>query len=364
MLRLALALAVLATLVPPAIAEEGPDLVIHLEQGEAPRHEGAPGLATLAEEEAGERLAWNLTLSKEFTVVEVRARGYFDVERARQVLPLLDGRYFAEFPLPDLSQATEAVPLFNLTGDASDLVLRLGFPGPGSVNFTLERDVEPPVFAIGGVDHITHYSFVATTTTLEPALADLRIRPAAGGDELRNPTVRPALEQTFPVQGLDPATAYAWHVVFKDWSGNVARSDEQRLLTAPEPVRPLPRVLDLVPAANATVPPPVLVVSARVVSDESPVTFDGVRLFVDKREVVDEFTFEDGVVTYRLPEPLRAGFHSVSLEVTNVAGGRAIERWTFTVDVAGVAGETSTPGAAAVGAMAALALVALLRRRA
>lgn len=327
--------------------------------------------ATLANETAGESYAIDLVLAQDFVVAEVRvASGGVDVERPRQLMPEYDDRaqhaevdhlhphFFTEVPR-DIA-ADDGARVFNATTTPDGFVQRLGLTGPGPARLLLTRDVTPPAYTLGNVTDVNHYRFIFRTTTDEFAFGDLRVRPAAGGDEVPNPTTVPAIEQTYPVQGLKAATDYVFHVTFTDWAGNTVRSEERTARTTPEPVLPTPVVTSVLPA-NGSRLPVVDRIEVRFRSSE-PVESGGVVLFIDKKAIPEIALEQDGSAvggwkaTYVPPQALAPGRHSAAIEIRNDLGGEALARWTFEV------GEADAPLAGWF-VVAALVFVAATRAR-
>lgn len=331
---------VLFVLAAPAGATPGtPDFTLHFYPGQPPQCEGPCPQVTLVSWNAGEHAEWNLTLAKNYTVGDVRIHQAFAVERARQLVPELDDHYFFELRSDDLWDVDGPARLYNASGTDGEYVYRLGLPGPGQAVLTLRRDVTAPNYTLGPVQALTHQGFLLTTTTSEYAYADLKIRPMGGGEEVHNPTPLIALEQTFPVAGLRPETPYEVRFRFWDWSDNSVEDDGFTLQTPAKPPAPLPAFSELRPEPNSTVGPQDVIVQARYESPESPVGAGGVRLFFDKKEIHEHSLVPGGLVIYHAPSPLKAGSHSVSLEVLNEAGGFGVARWVFTV-----AGADFVPG--------------------
>ena len=367
------ALLLLALLTMPLAAAQGEEridvrVVIAGEGTPAVGGEGARLLNATPGQSA--RLALNLT--KNYTTFEVRVSGW-DVQRARQVVPLLfldpheptcvakpgscDYTLFEQFPNERIWDVDGPARVFFTNGTAGEVVLRLGIPGPVNATLVVERDVTPPTFVVRPPQNLTHIGFYQETTTNELALADLQVRPASGGGEwVRNPTPVYHFLQRFPVQGLHADSEYEARVVFTDWAENEATSAPYRVRTLPEPVRPIPVVTPLSPEPNATVARDGVVVRASYQSPESPVLREGVRLFFDKQEVSEKAGHTEGEVAYTVPTPLAPGLHSVSVEVTNEAGGRGVARWTFQV-------EGREAGAAPWAALAGLAIAAIVATR-
>lgn len=372
-MRLA-AFALLALLLAPlALAQAGERIDVRVvvpAQGE-PTVTGEG--ARLLNHTRGEEVRVALNVTGEHATVEARVTGW-NVTRARQVLPLLlvertevlcaDRSSPCDYPLfepvndPAVWDVGGPVRVVHVSGAPGDVVLRLGVPGPVNATLVLARDVAPPTFQVGPPQNVTDIGFYQETTTGELALADLQVRPVAGGEWVQNPTPAYHVLQKFPIQGLDADAEYEARVVFTDWSGNNVTSPAYRVRTAPEPVRPLPVVTPVAPLPNATLDSGEgVVVRARFESPESPVNVEGVRLFFDKREVTAEVGIGEGEVAYVVPGDLARGSHSVSVEVTNAAGGRGVARWTF--DVGGRNVDAGATAAALVG----IAVAAMLAAR-
>lgn len=360
--------ALAATVAPLAAAQAEADVVLALDAGAEPVVTRGADLVRSARHEAGESVELELEGADRFLLVEMRVTGWFDVPRAEQILPRFNDSFFARLR-SDPSTTSGSSLVLNATGTPRDLLLRLGIPArdPDGNAWTvralrLTRDVEPPRFTLGEVTNLTHYSFLYRTTTDEYAIADVRIRPTAGGEEVENPTPVLSLHQTFPIQGLDADTPYTFHVRFTDWSGNVAESERMSIRTLPEPVRPLPRITRVAPEPDARLAPGPVTIEAAFESFESPVGAGGVRLFFDKREIEQHlFAVAGGVATFAPSDALAPGLHSASVEVTNEAGGLARRAWSFTVEAPN-ARESPLAGALALAAAGIVAAAALARR--
>lgn len=359
--------ALAAVFAPLAAAQAEADVVLVLDAGAEPVVSRGADIVRSARHEAGESVELELDGADRFLLVEIRVTGWFDVPRAEQILPRFNDSFFARLR-SDPSTTSGSSLVLNATGTPRDLLLRLGIPArdPDGNPWTVRalrftRDVQPPRFTLGEVTNLTHYSFLYRTTTDEYAIADVRIRPAAGGEEVENPTPVLSLRQTFPIQGLDADTPYTFHVRFTDWSGNVAESERMSMRTLPEPVRPLPRITRVAPEPDAKIAPGPVTILAAFESFESPVGSGGVRLFFDKREIEQHlFAVSDGVATFAPADALAPGLHSASVEVTNEAGGLARRAWSFTVEDAS-ARATPSLGLLAVALAGALS-VALAER--
>lgn len=348
-------LAVLLALAPAAAAE---DFRVTLVHGQAPRFEGAAVEAELLEAGPG-RVEWRLRSAAAWLEGTVLSEGWFEVERPRQVVPESrtpgalddDWHFFHEVRDPG---APGPDRLVNLTGQGSAATLRLGFPVNGTAWLRLTRDVEPPGFTLGDPTNVTHFAFHLVTTTTEHALGDLRIRPAAGGEEVPHRTTILALLQRFPVQGLDPDTAYVFDVAFTDWAGNAATSPPVAVRTLPAPELPKPVVVERFPPPGAILGEPVALIAVAF-TGPAPRP-DGIAVFVDKLAVREGIALNGSRVEVRLAQPLGPGRHSVGVELTSAEGGTAVERWSFEV-------ARPAPGPAGAALLLAAAAVLAVRRR-
>ncbi len=336
-----LAVLLCLVLVPTASAAGQTDVGITLRpDGQAEVTTGQPKTSQ-TQHDVGQAYAWEIEVTDDYDVAEVRIDDAFGVERGKQIVPLLDGDHVIQLKHRDPADVDQPARVYNLTGEDGTWTYRLGLPGPGTVNLSLHKDVTPPRFEMGEITNLTHFSFDLKTQTPEPALAELVIQ----GPErnLSYPTNTPGVWQRFPAQGLDPDTTYSYHVVFEDWSGNQATSQTYELTTLPEPERPEVTVRPVAPTPNSTVPAgqPV-VIEAAYESPESPVRGSGIRLFFDKEEIDrSRLTVEGATVRYEVPGPLKERIYSVSVEVPNMAGGVGETRWSFTV---GDPAQSQAPG--------------------
>ncbi len=339
------------------------DLVLRLSGG-MPTADPASG-AVLLDWRQGEFASWRIDVN-EYTIVEVVVDAWFDVERPRQVVPELDdsGQHpdeehlephlFAELKARDVHEVDGPARVVSINGTGNDFVYRVGLPGSGPVVFSLRRDVTPPVFEVGEPSNIEHFRFLLESSTDEPAYGDLRITPE-GGEEVPFPTPNLAFRQTYPVQGLDADTVHTYYLLFEDWAGNQARSENMSVRTPARPFALEPVISDLVPAPNSTVSGNI-VISANFTSPDSPVAAGGVRLFVDKTELTGGFSVIGNQVRWDPGAPMEPGLHAASVEVRNVAGGVGVARWTFTV-----ADDNEAPGLGV--ALLALVVVAVAASR-
>lgn len=371
----------LVLLLPLAAAMEGDDFEITLFPGSPPVFASGNATATLVREIPGEVVEWNVSTTKPTLVGTIEAGTYFEVSRAKQARPevanlaLAQERanstqvfdpwfFFTEVSPERVSDAGGRAHLANLTLAPERLTLRLGFPvTTGNVTLRLVRDATPPTFIVREPERVAHNSFYVETETNEYAYADLVIRKASGGEGVRNPTSAIALMQRFPIQGLDPETAYVFDVTFTDWSGNLARSPEFRVTTTVAPIAPKPEIVRVFPLPNTTIVETRPMIVVDYVAGDYPVTT--ASLFLDKRPVdptrvaieVMEGAGGVGAATYALSEALSPGRHTVLVELSNAEGGMASRQWTF--DIAG----SPTPAPALLVALAAVGGIAALCRR-
>lgn len=351
-----------------ATGAEAADVVVDVHADAAPQEVRDPnGTLELVNWTAGESHTWNLTTSTDYTTIDLRIHGGFNVTQGKQLVPLVGGDHFVELHGQGPGSVDDPATVFNLTaGEDGDVswTYRLGVPGPTGTNLTLHRDVDPPGYELGTPRNVTHVGFDLRTETSETALAVLVVEPPEGVDEIvrRFPTPRPAPVQRFPVQGLSSDTTYRWSVEFTDWSGNTVRTSPRTVTTAPAPDPPEPVVTPVSPVPNGTVRPTGVIVEARWESPESPVVPGGIHLFVDKVPIPDEnISIEGDRLRYLVPEPLPAREVSVAVEVPNLAGGIGIARWSFVVQEAASTDRTIPlePGLALAG----LAIAGLLAGR-
>lgn len=378
-----LALLFLLAAAPEASAQQGgaTDARIELAAGRDPTYSGPEGIVTFLNATPGERYAWHLNLTKNYTTLEIRSREAFDLERPRQAIPHLhlDGRealcqdpkkrgacdytLFEQFPNERIWDVDGPARVFHVNGTPRDFVLRLGVPGPVNATLVLERDVTPPGYTLGNVTAVTDISFYQETRTDELALADLQVREAGASEWVRNPTTVYHVLQRFPIQGLDADTDHEARVVFTDWAGNVATSPAYTVRTLPRVEGAKPVVTPLSPAPNSSIEAGPVTIRASVDTGGVGLAEGGLRLFFDLREVRENLSYEDGVLSYTPPATLAPGRHSVNVEATSAEGGTGTARWTF--EVAGAARNESpaTPLLSLVALFAVAALARPLTRR-
>ncbi len=315
----------------PAADGTAPSVSIDVYADEPPAT-NATDQVTVDGYELGERYNWTVDVQDEYTVLEMRVHSGFDVDRARQLVPWIDGGHFVELSQRDVSDVDRPTAVFNLTSEEHGWTYELGLPGPGPVTLSLVRDVTPPTVTLHPVRNVTHFSFDAKTSSPEPAMATLVLeRP--DGTQREQPTPHPGTPQRFPVQGLEADTTYSFFVRVEDWSGNQATTRTVNVTTAPAPDPPEPTVEAVRPAPNSTVTRTTgIVLEASIVSEASPVALDGIQVFFDKERVERaNLTIEPDRVLYTVPGPLEPRPYSVSVEVPNEAGGTGVARWSFTV---------------------------------
>lgn len=373
-MRAALLLATVLLAAPHALAKAEDEIDVHIEiPSTGPAIVQGAGVTALDRAE-GERYAFALDLTAAYTTFEVEAGPGLDLARPRQLVPLLeipdDDPWCAtasvgacEYPLFEplsnerIWDVDGPARLFFVSGDAQALRLRLGVPGPVKATLVLERDVAPPSFTIRPYTNVTPIGFFQESVTKELALADLQVRAVGETEWIPNPTPVYHFLQRFPVQGLDANTTHEVRILFMDWAGNNVTSPVYTVTTRPEPVRPIPAVTPSSPLPDATVARDGVVVRATFTSPESPVPPDGIRLFFDLTEISEGLGVSEGGVAYA-PGTLDPGLHTVSVEVTNEAGGRGMARWTFRVEGA------NAPGLPLWALLGAAGLLAVLGRRA
>lgn len=325
----------------PAADGAAPSVSIDVYADEPPRT-NATDRVTVDGYELGERYNWTVDVQGNYTVVEMRVHEGFDVDRARQLVPWIDGGHFVELSERNVSDVDQPATVFNLTSEEHGWTYDLGLPGPGTVNLSLVRDVTPPDVTLHPVRNVTHFSFDTKTSTPEAAMATLVLeRP--DGTEREQPTRRPGTPQRFPVQGLEADTRYSFFVRVEDWSGNEATTPTVNVTTQPAPDPPEPTVQPVRPAPNSTVARTVgIVVEASIIAEDSPIAPGGIQVFFDKERIDrSNLTIEPDRVIYTVPGPLEPRPYSVSVEVPNEAGGTGVARWSFTVQ--GEAPQQSPP---------------------
>lgn len=321
----------------PAASAAGDGFSVFLDPGEEPTYAGPEGWLTLDEWTAGEHYAWHVNVSEDYVVGEFHVRGAIDVERVRQIVPMLhvadtDYPLFTWVPRVDLWDVDGPARLTNGTGEEGSYVIRVGIPGPAEGRLELVRDVTPPVFTVGEIEDLTHFKFYQETHTNELAYADLQIQRADGSrDVVQNPTPALHVFQRFPIQGLDADTEYTARVKFTDWAGNVAWSEPYTVKTPPRPMLPAPILTILSPQPNATMQPGEPIVIEATIEGNGTVAPSNIRLFLDKREVREDMVYVDGLFRYTPREPLAVGTHVIRIEVVDSDGGEAATQWTFTV---------------------------------
>ncbi len=362
MIRPRLILIVLSLLLVPGAHAAEQDFTITLASDGSAAYDGPAGLASPGNEVPGSRYTWDLDLSSNYTVAEVRIMGAFDVDRPKQVVPLLDGKHFIQITAFDVAEVDEPARVLKLNELKDGFAYRLGIPGPGKAVLSLAVDRTAPTFHLEDPSAVTHYSFYMETRTDESAYGTLKVRPAADMDAewVEFPTPTPDKLHRYPVQGLQPATRYNWFVAFEDWSGNVASTDTFTLTTRPKPAVPLPIVKLVTPEDGSRITPEDRIIEASIESPGSDIVEGGVRLFVDLKEVHEGFTVTDGILRYTVPADFDIGVHRVSVEVTNELEGKTVAQSKFTVDRLGVPG----PGILGILGMVSMAAIAAgLRRR-
>lgn len=309
--------------------------------------------------ELGERYDFTVRSTDDYQVVDLVIHEGFNVTRARQLVPLLDGKHFVELTQRNVTDVDRPARVFNLTTE-DRWRYRLGVPDPGEHDLTLHRDTTSPSVSIGPVRNVTHFRFDVRTETSEPALAEI-VLTAPDGSVREQPTPSPGTFQNFPVQGLEADSTYTFHVEVWDWSGNRAQTETLEVTTEPEPNPPEPIVEPVKPKPDETIEvTDSILVEAAYLPNGSAVVEEGINLFFDKERVDRKnFTVEDGTVRYRAIGTFQPRSYSVAVEVPNEAGGTGVARWSFTVE--GASQANSPLGLEIV--LASIVGLALLRAR-
>jgi hypothetical protein len=300
----------------------------------------------------------------------IEIKGWFNVSRIRQVVPDHrtreageDGwRLFIPVDAATIPDRPAGARNANVTGTPQDITMRLAFPVDANsheAHLRLRRDVHPPVYHIGQVRDATHFGFYVESTTDEPALATLWVRPAdLTREPVPFPTTVASSPQRFPVQGLEPDRDHLFRIEFEDWAGNRISSPELPARTAAKPVHPAPTITAREPPPNATVAGPVRLVAVNF-TGEGPTRAAHVAAFVDKMaQLSSNVTVLPGRVEVRLEPGLGPGFHSVGFDLRTAEGGLTEDSWTFTVAGKGA----SAPAAPTLVALALAAGAAVLVR--
>lgn len=354
----------LATLALPAVAnaQSAPDIDGHIRLAPtgAPSVDAPGRFIRFNDSTPGKVWLFDLQLAREYTTIEVRATG-FQAEAPTQIVPSLllpEDEYplFHDFPNERVWEVDAPANVFHASRDNGSILLRLGVTGPRNVTLALTFDTTPPVYRIGERQNMTHIGYYQESTTEELALANLQVRRQGAEAWVDNPTPVFHFLQRFPVQGLDAETTYETRFTFTDRAGNSVTSPIETFTTPPAPDLPRPTIEILSPAPNSTMPAGTVTIRARIVSNDSHVSIEGVRVFFDKRETRD-FSLEAGEILFTPDSMLQPGKHSVSIEATNEAGGRSDARWTFEV-----AGENGAP-LGLLAPLAAIAIAVFVRRR-
>lgn len=351
---------------PAATAGEG-DLTIRIDAGGNVTLSDPEGLVENASADPPDRYAWTLNLTRgdtasgieNYTTAEVLIEKGFPVDRAAQMVPLLDGEHFVRAGGSNVSDVDRPAKVYNRTEEASAYRYGLGLPGPGLAELVLERDIEAPTLTVESVTNVTDIGFDVKTNTSEPANAELSVYEDS--EQIQSyPTPHPGVFQVFPVQGLDANTTYEIEVTAEDWSGNNATAERQQVTTAPAPNPPEPIVTPISPEPDTTISPNEVVVQASFEPNGSTIADDGIRLFFDKERVDREtFQVEGDTLTYRPEGTLGERTYFVAVEVDNQAGGTGVAQWSFDVQVPQSTSSPLTAGLVVLG----LAAVAVLGRR-
>lgn len=340
-----------------------PDVTITLVPGEAPEIQASLVNVRVTGENESEWIEFNLTTPKERVVVRVVSDGYFDVDRALQVVPEVDQHFFFETKLVDVRDPESGGRLVNATKSGDTVTVDMAFfIEGGDATLRLTRDVRAPVFQVGEPYDIKPYSFLLKTSTDEYALATITYWKAPDGEPIPLPTTIYALEQTFPVQGLDDDREYRYRIEFWDWAKNGAASEEFTMRTPPLVTGPPPVVLAKEPEGDFPEAAVLRFVKANYTTPVGVIDPEQhVRLFVDLTEVTHLADVTAERIRYEPDEPFAPGFHRVGLEVSNSEQGKAIVRWTFTIAGAEDTDGYGTPGPGILLILVALGVAGVLR---
>lgn len=339
------------------------DATITLSPSFGPVIDAPSGLVTIQDELPGQRYMFDLTLTKAYTTLEIRANG-FDIARPKQIFPSLalpETEYplFEPFPNEMIWDVDSPATVYHTNGTKDAVVLRLGLAGPRNVTLVIARDVTPPTFVMGPVQSVTQYSFYQEVNTSEIAIGDIQVRKMGAQEWVVNPTPVFHFRMRFPVQGLMADTEYEARFIATDWAGNQAESEIYTVRSAPAPVGPPVTITPVSPLPNATVPAGKVLIRANVSSPGASIPGDGIRVFFDKTEVTQSVDVADGVVSYTPTKALAPGVHAVSVEAINDEGGTGLAKWTFTVE----GPDKGTPLPVGVALIALAVAVFLARRR-
>lgn len=313
---------------------DGVDTVIRIDNDGSVTMQGDTRM-TLVTEDPGVRYVW--TFDHPFdAVIEFRFDPRtFDVDRPKQVVPLLEApeRVFPLFHFlsgPDVWNTDAPAYVYNHSHDGATTVLRVQIPQTPDATLTLQRDTTPPAYSVGEVERLERNSFYQETTTDEFSLAELQWRANGSTDPwVPNPTPAFNTLHRFPIIGLDPDTEYDVRVVFTDWAGNLNITNTYNVQTLARGPPPTFAIVSPQPEARSPAGEE-LVIEARIETGDAEVEPGSVRLFVNLEEVHDGFTFEDGVLTHRITDPA-VGHYVVAVQAETTEGGTDDVRWRFTV---------------------------------
>lgn len=338
----------LLLLVPTALAlPSGMDAHIGLSNDPVPTVADPLGFLTFVSAAPGESYVFTVNSTLDYYTIEVGVTGALNITHPKQLVPRLaldpnekgciakpdDCLYdiFEPFATERIWEVDSPARVYHVTGTNTDFVLRIGIIGPVNATLTLTRDVTPPEVTLKPIELLTYQSFFATTNTNELSIVDMQVRKQGATEWIQSPTPQFHVLQKFPIQGLAANSTYDVRILATDWADNVAQVPIFQIHTLPEPVRPKPTITILTPAPNSTVNATGVALLASVSSPESPVPAYGVRVFFDKKEVSQAAAYLAGQVSYT-PGTLAPGHHSASIEITNEAGGKAVQAWSFEVE--------------------------------
>jgi cytochrome c len=115
-----------------------------------------------------------------------------------------------------------------------------------------------------------------------------------------------------------------------DAAGNTA-TDTIPIAVAPAPDTTPPTITDPSPADGSVTPDRQPAIGATVRDAASDMTADGIRAYLDGRQVVVQYDATTGRVTYAPTKRLTPGRHDVRVVAEDAAGNLASRSWTFTV---------------------------------
>lgn len=291
--------------------------------------------------------------------LQIDTVGVFPHDLPGRFLVHLDGRsYFQDTAEDTVWRETPAPAWKNVSqSEAGPHTLtshRLRVPAQIDDELVLAHDARPPQILNTREDNLTG-TWDPTervphliTRTDEPALGRLLIE-REGAAPFEKPTVVPAFEQRYRLNGLAPDTTYAYTIVLTDMAGN--QNETTGTFTTPPQAKSDPPQITITPAEAPAVLGQRTTLRATVTDAAgTPWPASRIAVFFDKTTVTQEAIVTEGAVTYITPH-LEAGPHSFVVEAAVAGQDTVMASHRFEV-----ATEASGPGAAVL----ALGLVALL----